>query len=46
MGREANKEIIRAYVETIFNQRQMDRAEELVAPDYVDHAALRGRRPA
>ena len=45
MSAEANKEIIRAYVETIFNQQQVDRAEELVAPDYVDHAALPGQAP-
>jgi predicted ester cyclase len=45
MSLEANKDLIRAYVETIFNQRQVDRAEELVAPDYVDHAALPGQAP-
>jgi steroid delta-isomerase-like uncharacterized protein len=42
---EANKDLIRTYVETIFNQRQVDRAEELVAPDYIDHAALPGQAP-
>jgi SnoaL-like polyketide cyclase len=31
MSLEANKDLIRAYVETIFNQRQVERAEELVA---------------
>jgi steroid delta-isomerase-like uncharacterized protein len=45
MSLEANKELIHAYVETIFNQRQVDRADELVAPDYVDHAALPGQAP-
>jgi steroid delta-isomerase-like uncharacterized protein len=40
-----NKAILRAYVETIFNQKQVDRAGELVAPDYVDHAALPGQAP-
>jgi steroid delta-isomerase-like uncharacterized protein len=40
-----NKAILRAYVETIFNQKQVDRADELVAPDYVDHAALPGQAP-
>jgi steroid delta-isomerase-like uncharacterized protein len=45
MSLEANKDVIRAYVETIFNQRQVERAEELVAPDYVDHAALPGQAP-
>jgi predicted ester cyclase len=45
MSLEDNKEVIRAYVETIFNQKQVDRAGELVAPDYVDHAALPGQAP-
>ena len=45
MSPDDNKAIIRAYVETIFNQRQVDRAGELVASDYVDHAALPGQAP-
>ena len=45
MSAEANKEVLRAYVETIFNQRQMERADEFVAADYVDHAALPGQAP-
>ena len=40
-----NKAIIRTYVETIFNQQQVDRAGELVASDFVDHAALPGQAP-
>jgi predicted ester cyclase len=40
-----NKAILHAYVETIFNQKQVDRADELVAADYVDHAALPGQAP-
>ena len=39
MSPDDNKAVIRTYVETIFNQRQVDRAGELVAPDFVDHAA-------
>jgi predicted ester cyclase len=42
---EANKDVIRTYVETIFNQKQVDRADELVAPDFIDHAALPGQAP-
>ena len=34
-----NKAIIRTYVETIWNQQQVDRADELVAPDFLDHGA-------
>jgi predicted ester cyclase len=45
MSLEANKDVIRAYVETIFNQRRVDRADELVAADYLDHAALPGQAP-
>jgi steroid delta-isomerase-like uncharacterized protein len=45
MSLEDNKEVIRAYVETIFNQQQVDRADELVAADYLDHAALPGQAP-
>jgi steroid delta-isomerase-like uncharacterized protein len=45
MSPDDNKAVIRAYVETIFNQRQVDRAGELVASDYVDHAALPGQAP-
>jgi steroid delta-isomerase-like uncharacterized protein len=40
-----NKAILRTYVETIFNQKQVDRADDLVAPDYLDHAALPGQAP-
>jgi steroid delta-isomerase-like uncharacterized protein len=43
MSLEANKDLVRTYVETIFNQRQVERADELVAPDYLDHAALPGQ---
>jgi steroid delta-isomerase-like uncharacterized protein len=45
MSLEENKEVIRAYVETIFNQQQVDRADELAAADYLDHAALPGQAP-
>ena len=45
MSPDDNKAVIRTYVETVFNQQQLDRAGELVAPDFVDHAALPGRAP-
>ena len=45
MSAEDNKEVLRTYVETIFNQQQVDRADELAAPDYLDHAALLGQAP-
>jgi steroid delta-isomerase-like uncharacterized protein len=45
MSLEANKAIIRAYVETVWNQKQLDRADEVVAPDFIDHAPLPGQAP-
>ena len=45
MSPEDNKTIIRTYVETIWNRQQIDRADELVAPDFLDHAALPGQTP-
>jgi steroid delta-isomerase-like uncharacterized protein len=45
MSLEDNKAIIRSYVETVWNQRQLDRAEEFVAPDFLDHAPLPGQAP-
>lgn len=45
MSLEDNRVIIRAYVETVWNQRQLDRAEEFVAPDFLDHAPLPGQAP-
>jgi steroid delta-isomerase-like uncharacterized protein len=42
---EDNKAIIRAYVETVWNQRQLDQAEEFVASDFLDHAPLPGQAP-
>jgi steroid delta-isomerase-like uncharacterized protein len=45
MSVEDNKAIIHAYVETVWNQQQLDRAEDLVAPDFLDHAPLPGQAP-
>jgi steroid delta-isomerase-like uncharacterized protein len=45
MSVEDNKAIIHAYVETVWNDKQLDRAEEVVAPDFVDHAPLPGQAP-
>jgi steroid delta-isomerase-like uncharacterized protein len=45
MSLDDNKAIIRAYVETVWNGRQLDRADEVVAADFVDHAPLPGQAP-
>jgi predicted ester cyclase len=42
---EDNKAIVRAYVETVWNRRQLQRADDVVAPDFVDHAPLPGQAP-
>jgi predicted ester cyclase len=42
---EDNKAIVCAFVERVWNRRQLDRAGELVAPDFVDHAPMPGQAP-
>lgn len=43
MTPDEHKAVIHRYVDTVFNQRQLDRADEIVAQDFVDHAALPGQ---
>jgi steroid delta-isomerase-like uncharacterized protein len=45
MSTEENKAIVRNFCEELFNQKRVDRADEFVAPDYVDHDALPGQAP-
>src|SRR5215207_1594217 len=45
MSVEDNKAIIRAYVEMVWYRKQLDRAEEVVASDFIDHAPLPGQAP-
>ena len=45
MPTEENKAIIRRWFEEVINEQKVDRADELVAPDYVDHGALPGQAP-
>ena len=45
MSLEDNKAIVRTYVETVWNQQQLERADEVVAPDFLDHAPLPGQAP-
>ena len=44
MSMEENKTIVRRF-EELFNEKQVDRADEFVAPDYIDHGALPGQAP-
>ncbi len=45
MSTEENKAIVQRLFEEVFNERRLDRADELVAPDYLDHAAVPGQGP-
>lgn len=45
MSTEENKEIIREHIEVLFNQHQVDRADEFFTRDYIDHGALPGQAP-
>ncbi len=45
MSTEDNKELVRQFFEEVFNERRLDRADEFVAPDYLDHAAVPGQGP-
>jgi predicted ester cyclase len=45
MSTEENKAIIRRWFEEVINEKRLDRADELVAQDYVDHGALPGQAP-
>jgi hypothetical protein len=38
-----NKAIIRTFLDTLWNRRQLERAAELVAPDFIDYAAMPGQ---
>jgi steroid delta-isomerase-like uncharacterized protein len=40
-----NKALVQRLFEEVFNQKQLDRADELVAPDYLDHGAVPGQGP-
>jgi predicted ester cyclase len=45
MSTEENKAIVQRLFEEVFNERRLNRADELVAPDYLDHAAVPGQAP-
>jgi len=45
MSSEENKALVRRFYEEVFNQKQLDRAGEFVAPDYLDHGAVPGQGP-
>ena len=45
MSPDEHKAIIREHAEVLFNQRRVDRTDETVAADYLDHGALPGQAP-
>lgn len=45
MSPDEHKAIIREHLEVLFNQHRVDRTDETVAPDYLDHAPLPGQAP-
>jgi len=45
MSTEENMALVQRLFEEVFNQKQLDRADEFVAPDYLDHAAVPGQGP-
>jgi predicted ester cyclase len=45
MSPDEHKAILREHLEVLFNQHRVDRTDETVAADYVDHALLPGQAP-
>jgi steroid delta-isomerase-like uncharacterized protein len=45
MSTEANKAIVRRFAEEILNEKKLDRADEIVAQDYIDHGAMPRQAP-
>jgi steroid delta-isomerase-like uncharacterized protein len=43
MSPDEHKAIVREHTEVLFNQRRVDRTDETVARDYVDHAPVPGQ---
>jgi len=45
MSTEENKAIVRRFNAELFNEKRLDRVDEFIAPDYVDHGAVPGQGP-
>jgi steroid delta-isomerase-like uncharacterized protein len=45
MSTEENKAIVHRFAEEILNQKRLDRADQIMAQDYVDHGAMPGQAP-
>jgi predicted SnoaL-like aldol condensation-catalyzing enzyme len=44
MSTEENKAIVRRFAEEILNEKRLDRADEIMAQDYIDHGAMTSTR--
>ena len=44
MGTEENKAVIRAFTEDVINQGRLERADDLVVQDFIEHDPLPGQR--
>src|SRR5262249_3896709 len=45
MSTDENKAIVRRFAEEILNEKRFDRADEIMAADYVDGGAMPGQAP-
>jgi steroid delta-isomerase-like uncharacterized protein len=45
MSTEENKAIVRRFAEEIWNEKRLDRADEIMAQDYIDHGAMPEQAP-
>ena len=45
MSIEENKAIVRRFADEILNEKKLDRADEIMAQDYIDHGAIPGQPP-
>ena len=45
MSIEANKEVVRSFFDTLWNEKRLDRIHELAARDYIDGNPMPGQAP-
>jgi predicted ester cyclase len=45
MSTDENKALVRRFFEAVFEEKRLERTDELFAPDYLDHGGLPGQAP-
>ena len=45
MSIDESKAIVRRFAEEILNEKKLDRSDEIMAQDYIDHGAMPGQAP-